>query len=572
MKFDLSIVGFGPRGLHALESFLITLSRKRNYKTPKVCIFESSGELGTGEAWRTDQPDSNWNNISDRNLENLEGRDEFVLEDLIIPSFPSFMEWCKEKFDHEINEEKDHYFKRSTTGQYLNERALSICDILKTGNILTIYKTRVNSLTTSANECQLQYGSQQEIATRFVLLCLGHLKTVNSPENKKFLKHAGESKATFILDLYSKESLDYYKRFKRVAIKGMGLAMIDVVRMCVDTIEGNFRPEGDIFLKFTGETGTFKIAPYSLNGLPPIPKPVGRKVDELFTPAQDVIDKFKQTIKSQINDRTISIKFLLERVAAVATDLYLDIENIDNSLGLSRDQLNKLLVNWYKDPTTESSLFINPHIPTNEYMREFCLMAYGKGTITLDYVAGQTWRHLQPTLYTLFAHPGLSADFMEELVKIDTQSKPHTYGPPVESILQLIALEEAGILTFEFADQPDVKLLKDEFLLVKDEKTLRLDCVVNSVLADPVLEKINDSLVDALTQQGLAIPVTKMLAIDTNSSAAHQLYKGSSDKIYSLGRITKGSVLGTDAILECFGENVGKWSKNFTEHYVNSTD
>ncbi len=557
------------RGLYALECFVGTLSRKRNYQQPQIAIFEENKDLGTGTAWRLNQPDGNWNNISDRNLQNLGGREEIILGHFNIPAFPSFLEWAREKYDHEVDETKDYYFKRRQLGKYLNERATGLIDKLERNGWLQIHHRRITGIDKENADYKLKDGSQS-YQTHNVLLALGHLETRTTDQGAKLIKHAAATESVFIDNIYSTESYEHLKSASSVAIKGMGLSMIDVVRMCIDADGTKFsRKDDGIFLDFKASYPDGKtIAPYSLDGLPPIPKPVGKIVDDLFDPPENAKEDFQEEVKTLIESGDGVVSSLIEKVALIAVDCFRNLENRLEPLDYSETKLCSLVAEWYGDPKTTSAFFISSEIPTLDYMRTYALMAYNEGEISLDYVAGQTWRKLQPLMYELFTHAAVSPATMEELIQIDEQLKPYTYGPPVESILQLIAFAEDGVLNLDFANDPDIDLVDSGFELKKGETSRVFQTLAESILADPVFLEVDDSLFKEMREKKLAEPVTPYLGIRTDDSSSHIVMGKKINGLYSIGRNTKGSVLGTDAILESFGSTVMKWAENFTERYT----
>ena len=89
----LAIIGFGPRGLYALERLVYHLAIRK--QEVNILVFESKTELGTGAAWETEQPDSNLINISERALADLPSRPKTVYGNIEIPQFPSYHQWCE---------------------------------------------------------------------------------------------------------------------------------------------------------------------------------------------------------------------------------------------------------------------------------------------------------------------------------------------------------------------------------------------------------------------------------------------------------------------------------------------
>jgi hypothetical protein len=350
----------------------------------------------------------------------------------------------------------------------------------------------------------------------------------------------------------------------------MGLSMIDVVRQALDAKRGDFiAREESIYLKYSKVTSK-KIYPYSLDGLPPIPKPVGQKIDQLFQPDDSKVDIFKSSVESSIKEGSDVIATVLKEMSILAAETFLATVKHDEYQDLSFEELRELIEKWYRDPTVKDELIIDSDLEIADYMKVFCEMAYGERQFSLDYVAGHTWRKLHPTLYDLFAHSEASDSDMSELVKLDEQLKQFTYGPPVESILQLIALAENGCLNFDLVKDPELNLVDEGYQLQKSGKSVTADTLVDSVLADPVWLEIDDPLIKSIQAQNLAEVVGPELGIRTNENSMLVVNGSAVTGLYTLGRLTKGSVLGTDAILESFGDTVRAWGDALARCYLNA--
>ena len=72
----IAIIGVGPRGLSALECLFMALSASDKVGEVHVTLFEASPTPGSGSVWDTEQPATNWLNISERALQSLPERPE----------------------------------------------------------------------------------------------------------------------------------------------------------------------------------------------------------------------------------------------------------------------------------------------------------------------------------------------------------------------------------------------------------------------------------------------------------------------------------------------------------------
>jgi uncharacterized NAD(P)/FAD-binding protein YdhS len=90
--------------------------------------------------------------------------------------------------------------------------------------------------------------------------------------------------------------------------------------------------------------------------------------------------------------------------------------------------------------------------------------------------------------------------------------------------------------------------------------------MINTVLDAPKLLGVNSSVIMSLLHDDLIEPIHSKLGIETRNDA---IVTSSLDNEFTpiavLGRLSKGSVIGVDAILECFGNRVKDWAVAFVD-------
>jgi hypothetical protein len=193
-------------------------------------------------------------------------------------------------------------------------------------------------------------------------------------------------------------------------------------------------------------------------------------------------------------------------------------------------------------------------------------MAVGKEQISLDYCAGQVWRHCQPTMYKELSFINLEESVVAALIKRDERLKRYSYGPPTDSLQQLVALINQGTLVLDYVENPTITLTKNGWELKKDDKTTTTQVMVDTVLDSPRLKSVDSPIVNSLIYNSLIQPIHNELAIETHENGIVKL-GDEKDQIplAVLGRLAKGSLIGVDAILECFGVRSKFWAQGVTE-------
>ncbi|GEQ84539.1 hypothetical protein ULMS_00470 [Patiriisocius marinistellae] len=559
----IAIIGFGPRGLACLENLVLELSSIKTKLEPHFLIYEISSHLGTGKAWEINQPKTNYINISDHALQNLKGREKMLFNTIEIPSFPSYITWCKlqDKIQN-IDQDEDVYPPRSQMGQYLNERAKSIYNILKKENFLTIYKERVTEVSFK-NSVVTVKSEKSTVNVEECLLTIGHTPVKDSDETKEFKAHSNQKHIIYIDNPYEEKIAIEELKDAIVAIKGFGLSMLDVARQLTNYKYGEFKEkQGSNYLQFIPEKGCVKkIIPYSFDGLPCVPKPYGRKVDSSFEPSISQQNWFELTLKNKLlqPEKIDNCDFILKAFSHVAATIY--SHNSSNKVSVTK--LEAIANKWLQDTSTAHDLILDTTLPTVKYMKQTVEMAWGNIEPTLDFHIGQVWRHLQPIMYRLFAFSGVSGDVIKQLIDIDQEVKRYSYGPPMESILQLIALHEAAILDLNYVNDPNVDIVESGWEITKNDTSVTAIMLCNSVMDAPVLQQTDSSIFKKLIEEKLIQPVHKDLGIKTNPDATIIPAKKHKNiiPIAVVGRNTKGSIFGTDAILECFSPETHDWER-----------
>lgn len=563
----LAIVGFGPRGLHSLECLLLELANSNIKSEIAITIFERTKQLGCGQVWNTNQPDVNWTNISERALQNLAGRPKIEFESIKIPAFLSYQDWLPEEERNPADVAADNFPPRRKVGKYLNERANSLVFALKKHQKITIVHAVITELSYASEQFTLLDLEGENYTFDEVLLTIGHQPTKLSKELESFKIQALESKHATLLETYPIENIirsDKITPKTNVAIRGLGLSMIDAVRAL--TIEKgarfkitNTKTKESVFL--TSENVPKKIIPYSLNGLPMAAKPLNAYLDGFYTPTKKQMNYFKDRITNAISDKekTNDATFLKQAIAEISSEVYLKLED-KLETDLDKENLITIIINWLDDVFYAHELIENSNQDTVTLLQSYLEMAVGNRKTSLDYCVGQVVRHCQPTLYKLLSHADFSKEVMQSIISLDEQLKRYSYGPPVESLQQLLALYRADILDVSFTNHPEITFEENKWKFSKNEKSSTVDVIINSVLSAPQLLEVSSPLVLNLLRNNVVKPIHSELGVHTNKDGTIIMENKTNMPLAILGRLAKGSVIGVDAILECFGPRIKDWA------------
>lgn len=573
----IGIIGIGPRGGYALENLIMELANTNSLTNIQVSLFEATGKFGNGPVYDLSQASTNWINITERILA-LKKREAIEGIMVKIPSFPSYHEWAGKYFKSIPEDITDTYPPRGDIGKYLSKRFQSLVEPLVDSKIAFLYEEEIidvklldnNKIEVKTNTTT--YGNFDEI-----LLTIGHQPTKLSKQIMEWddfafnQHHIQLFKSPYpISDFLNCKNLN---EESTIGIRGFGLAMIDVVRGIAEKF-------GTLIItdektKSCTYCSDHKIkdmfVPFSLDGLPPVPKPLNARIDKWFEPSKEQILDFEKRIGNPSTQKNAtSPQFLITAFAPIAANVFINLPIASNLNNLSEEEIEKVMIKWLENHTYEHPLITSINDSTKKNMQDFVGMAIGEKAISLDFCIGQVWRHCQPSIYKQLSFNDCSDSVVAEIIALDESTKRYSYGPPVESIQQLLAMVEAGFLNLDWVNSPAIDLTEDGWCFKSANKSITVNIMIDSVLDSPKIKAVNSPLVKSMLSDQLIETVHDDLGVTTGGNG-YLIPKNKDSKIpiALLGRLAKGTIIGVDAILECFGERPQKWAQQAAGNHTN---
>ena len=569
-----AIIGAGPRGLYALESLFTALNNSPIEACIQVTLFEPFKYPGAGWVWNPLQTKSNWLNITERDLQHLQGRPAITIEDHKIPAFPSYTEWALKEEQYSEPTHPDKFPPRATIGKYLNKRFNTIATVLIQAGVLTIVKETVTKLSYSAPYFTAITPTQSITNIDETLLTLGHQDTELSSQLKEWKTHVSKTSSSILFtEAYPVEKIITANITTNsiVAFRGFGLAMIDQIRALTLQRGAHFEmldTETKQVIFHGSKKHSQRFVPFSLDGLPMVPKPISKAIDTWFIPSDKALKVFAKTIQQAAHgDHTANnYYFLLEAMAQVVAPLYLNLGTKGITHDLSEEEIYFLTINYLNNKSLKHHLLLDLHTPVLSMMKQQVAMAVGKQMISLDYLIGQVWRHCQPYMYKEFSYATIADEVIAQVIALDEASKRYSYGPPVESMQQLIALAQSGILDLNFLNNPAIDCTENGWKLNHNNHEVTADVMINAVLDAPKLLAVATPIIKNLLNDKMIAPKHSDLGIHTGKDG-YVRATGSKNVIplAVLGRLSKGSTMGIDAILACFGPSTQAWAERSIE-------
>ncbi|MGB3468201.1 MAG: FAD/NAD(P)-binding protein [Cyclobacteriaceae bacterium] len=572
----IAIIGMGPRGMTSLERLLEAFSKDDLIQSAEIILLEEKeGQLGNSHVYALDQPDTNWINISNRALTSMPERPDFQLRNKTIKGFPDYASWTGDIIANRGAVKMDIYCPRSHMGKYIRARFDSLFEQIKSDDQISIYYERVNRIDHQQDSFEIATTSGQTYTVDEVLLTIGHQPTKTSDQIKEWTDHAKDFDnlflfpSTYPIDHLMKNPEIYHQAV--VGVRGFGLAMIDVARALTIGLGGEFKVTDEASRRMSYHPSGKEpktIVPFSLDGLPAACKPLNDEIDGWFEPHDTHREKLQKTVRSAIANKeaVAHITFFRKLMAEISSDIYQNLGEKGITHELSLDELHQLTYNWLTDEETTHKLIVDRDQSPVRSMEAFADMSTGHTPVSLDYCVGQVWRQLQPLMYVEFAFCGLQPGVMAELIALDERIKRYSYGVPVESLRQMVALAEAGILITELVDDPDIRPTKEGWEIEKNGTVKTATVMIDSVLDNPVLTDVDAEIINSLQEDQIIQPLHEDLGVLTTKDAC-VITKAKGDKIplAITGRLAKGVLLGTDAILECFTDPVTWWAEGVAD-------
>lgn len=483
-----------------------------------------------------------------------------------IPGFPAYA--GSDYFHTPSDAEEtypDVYPARPQMGAYLKERFETMADALEGADWFRIKREEVVAIKPEAEGLCLETATGGQFVVDEALLTIGHQPTYDDEQLDTWLKHhLAYPDLILCPGAYPVRSVLARVEPRKPAIIGMrgfGLSAIDVIRSLVTAYGGRFEMaehHTEASQYFPGSE-LLRIVPFTLDGLPVVPKPLHQAIDQTFAPSAEQLDLLRIQLMIGIEARPDSHHPLLQGVIDLAADRYLDLTDKDH---LDADAVRKAAERWVLHDDFTPDLITDPTLPVLEIMELHIAMALGKKAPNLDYVIGQVWRHCQPVFNEVFSFCDLPDQVMADIVHTTERIKRYSAGPPVASIQQMVLLARAGVLDLSFMHNPDIFLSSEGWTLESDGQSVNTSCMINTVVDPPKLLEVRSPLVRQLLRDDAIRARHETLGIDTKSNGQVLSDRpGTNLLIYLLGRLAKGSVIGVDSIVESFGQRIDDWAE-----------
>ncbi|WKK56861.1 FAD/NAD(P)-binding protein [Sphingobacterium sp. BN32] len=568
--FHIAIVGAGPKGFYALDTF-VKLGREKINNTllgnRKIQIhwFNKDNHFGTGPNFHTDLPDYF---LVNRYIADITCWEEDAKNGN--PNQQSLIQWLQK---HSISAKEpawDHLCTRELLGYYFIDAVIAVIKEKHPSIEIQLVRERIcdldivedkSILTGAAGEIPFQYDS--------VILATGH-----SYESTSFshLKQDPEASYTIIDEVYPVERLSEIPARADVAIYGTGLTFLDAM---LELTEGR----GGIFYKKEDEYH------YLSSGHEPIMYPFSRR-NLPNMPVNAYSNSNKRTLAFMTDEwlngllaQNRKIDFIEEIIPILDLEVkYAFYPLIPEFNGLDNESILAFLHDDSQEKLFSLFALVNP-------------MLYSKLPLDTNYqefILDLSNYCLQMTEFGEFHSPMAAAtaalrEGFEQIVKINNavgftansqkafEDKwfPNinhlAYGPPREVSEKFFCLMREGFVKFIFSDTASVTQAGNSIRLKNKYMEKDFQYLLNARIQKGNLRIKNHPLYDRLLNKGIIKEwvneqlSTGKIAIDKNGKPAGLKEQ---HKIYLYGIPTEGQVISNDSILRTRNNFAKPWAKD----------
>ncbi|MGJ8625245.1 MAG: FAD/NAD(P)-binding protein [Yoonia sp.] len=537
----IAMIGFGPRALGALEALAAQLVDQPT--TVHVDIYDPMEWTGAGPNYAPDQ--------SDLCILNIPAR----IVDYQPPAFMAsrigpFLDWAEGRYD------ADDYPSRADIGAYLHDRY----DALRqaAGDTVTVSQSpqMISGVEPQNGKWWTISDDKRNGPYDDVLLSQGQPKTSPDPQLRRWIDHAAEHDLQMSSAYPANELIRSAQNWtdETVAIRGMGLSTLDVLRMLTKGLGGTFvdgvyHPSG---------REPRKLLPFSLDGKPPVAKPANGVLDQRYNVSTAEIDAFTTAMTAaescNADDALRSIcDALISPICRILTEQGATATRNDVRIWLDRERT---------DPGSQNGL------GSIDGLRADIEMAHGRTPPDIGYVAGQVWRKLQDDLRASFNVSNHADDAAIAIIGFDEAFKRYSYGPPVFAAQELLALVEQGIVSLCIADDPAVSLGPTGWHLLDGDDAMTANVMVDAVLPSPNIKNVEDELIASSHAAGYVHQRFEDMGAHTTTDG--QLIGANGETVSGLcmlGRLALGSVIAVDGLNDCFGPSTTRWANGVIKRH-----
>lgn len=580
-SFKIAIVGLGPKGLYGFERILAQLKAHHVQEPVEVHLFNKTRFMGSGDVYRSDQPDYLLMNFSNAHINMWpEEAPPQVVEYPV--RFSEYLAAAQQSTPAAVD---PLYASRTTVGEYLEKGFDDLCQNLPDNINIYQHIAEVCSIHKKGEYYTLGFQKQGETHTldgiHNILITTGHQRhktPVLTPDN-------------FIPFLYPvDETLKEITHKDTVAVKGMGLTFIDAALALTQGRGGKFTETGDGHYSYTPSGNEPKhIYPFSTSGWPMLPK---HNFDTNGNEPELYIESLKHIQNKRLSFTSTILPLLRKDMEyAYYNTLFAHEKQVlahDTNYEKVHAQITAFHQKHPQYPTFSLETLLNPKFDpkksTHQNVLDYLTAFTAEDNLQIVHEAqlrtAAVWKRVSPVFNELYSFGGLKADAHQEFDKqYFGKLNRIAYGPPPVNLKKIRALAEAGIVNFRFANNPRLKHHDTGIILSNGSLVSVCDVLIDARIPKNKLKKESSGLFRSLCKNKLARPFVNgfkhlgyapgILEIDRNGNLINK--QGAPENITLYGTPTEGLVHDNDTLSRTRNNFAGPWAAAVIKQLTNRT-
>lgn len=543
----IGVVGAGPKGLYCLERLAVELARAPSRGPLEVHVFEPHSVPGAGPVYDPTQPRYLRMNFATSKIDAWSSEPNHPVPGQQRPSLVQFLHMRHSSFD-----DPHGYAPRALVGEYLACVFDEVISALREHASVAVHAESVRSITMVEGHYVCE-TARQRIACDEVVIATGH----SSRTADEVVTGRQHSLGPYPIDRPG--GVADIGPDGAVAVRGMGLTAIDVALALTEGRGGRFEDLDGQMGRFRYQptaNGPRTILPFSRTGRPMVPKdhprhgPVGASFDMTF-------ERHGDTITGPTSSPTEALAAVEARLVETGALAALSAGSAACSVGGLVAHLGALLD---RRPAPTSC--------TIDAMVHDVEVAYGRREPGPDWALGTAWRLLYPAIVDLVASRRLDPVW-DRFARLATEMERVGFGPPAENAARFLALVEAGVVDPSMAAGATLGQSNGSWLLRLGRRQVRVDHVVDAVLAPPGVGSAPSPVVRSLVDAGLARRMPRTSGLDVLDDGTCVGRCGApSVGLAAIGRPTEGSVLGNDTLSRTLHDTPSRWARSVVRRVI----
>lgn len=541
----IAIVGFGPKGLFALERLLDHATALSSHHALAVDLFEPDPNPGAGPNYAREQPAYLRMNFAADQIDMWWPHTRAVPRSMQ----RSFVRW---RTSRGALTSADAYPPRAQVGHYLSEGFEALLRHAPRAVTVRLRASAVEAVRANGSAWDVHAAGSLVGTYDEVLLATGHVPT--SPSD---LRHGWMHAASLVPQVFPVErwlTADEIAPGAITAIRGFGLTFMDAAIALTEGRGGTFRPTGHPYRLTYAPSGDEPrlIVPFARSGRPMLAKP-GPDVTVGILELLPIALSGRAEIEASEGEIDLQ-GVLLPVLARTASASLLAVA------GEHRDDPGAWLVGAAAGAPLQQGLPVVEEIERS--------LAVGAGLVAPDlrWAIGHAWRALYPALVQRLGDGGLREDDWPAFRRLAAEMERVAFGPSPLNAAKLLALIDAGLVDLSLVAGAMLHDREGSSYLCDADRELPVDVVVDAVLPGPGVLPGQGALLDGLVADGHARIAHARRGLDVALDGTCLSRAGScSLGLAAIGRPTEDVVIGNDTLSRTLHPLSDRWARRVVE-------